>query len=37
MKNKYIKIANILETKFREVVKYFSEDLTAIRIANLSG
>jgi transposase-like protein len=37
MKNKYIKVAHISETKFREVVKYFSEDLTATQISNLTG
>ena len=37
MKNKYIKVAHILKKKFREIVKYFSEDLTATQIANLTG
>jgi hypothetical protein len=29
MKNKYIKVGYIFGEKFREIVKYFSEDLTA--------
>jgi transposase-like protein len=37
MKNKYIKVAHISESKFREIVKYFSEDLTATQITNLTG
>jgi len=37
MKNKYIKVAHISESKFREIVKYFSEDLTATQISNLTG
>ena len=37
MKNKYIKVAHISEAKFREIVKYFSGDLTATQIANLTG
>ena len=37
MKNKYIKVAHISVSKFREIVKYFSEDLTATQISNLTG
>ena len=37
MKNKYIKVSHISETKFRELVKLFSEDLTATEIAHLIG
>jgi len=36
MKNKYIKVAHISEVKFREIVKLFSEDLSATQIANLT-
>jgi len=36
MKNKYIKITHISEVKFREIVKLFSEDLSATQIANLT-
>jgi transposase len=36
-KNKYIKQAHISERKFREIIKYFSEDLNATQIANLTG
>ena len=37
MKNKYIKVGHISETKFREIVKLFSEDLSATQIANLTS
>ena len=37
MKNKYIKVAHISEEKFREIIKYFSSDLTATQIAKLTG
>ena len=36
MKNKYIKVSHISEVKFREIVKLFSEDLSATQIANLT-
>ncbi len=36
MKNKYIKVSHISEPKFREIVKLFSEDLSATQIANLT-
>ena len=35
MKNKYIKVSHISEVKFKEIVKLFSEDLSATQIANL--
>lgn len=35
--NKYIKVAHISESKFRETVKLFSEDLSATQIANLTN
>ena len=37
MKNKYIKVSHISESKFREIVKLFSEDLNATQIANLTN
>jgi transposase len=37
MKNKYVKRSIISETKFREIIKYFSYDLNATQIANLTG
>ncbi|SFV91131.1 Mobile element protein [hydrothermal vent metagenome] len=37
MKNKYIKVANISEEKFRLIVKCFSNDLSATQTANLTG
>ena len=36
MRNKYIKRAKISERKFREVLKFFAEDLTVSKISNLS-
>ncbi len=36
MKNKYIKVSHISEPKFREIVRLFSEDLSATQIANLT-
>ena len=36
-KNKYIKSAHISERKFREIVRYFSTDLNAVQISELSG
>ena len=37
MKNKYIKVSHISESKFREIVKLFSEDLNATQISNLTN
>ena len=37
MKNKYFIRSRISEKKFREIIKLFCEDLTAIQIAHLSG
>ncbi|HUQ65542.1 MAG TPA: hypothetical protein VM101_05285 [Flavitalea sp.] len=37
MKNRYLKGAHISERKVRELLKLFSEDLTATQIANISG
>ena len=37
MRNKYYKRSKISERKFREIVKYFSMDLEATKIAELSG
>ncbi|WP_295126814.1 IS1595 family transposase [uncultured Chitinophaga sp.] len=37
MKNKYLKGAHLSERKFKEILKLFSEDLTATQIANISG
>jgi len=36
VKNKYVKSSHISERKFREIVKYFSEDLNATQISNLT-
>lgn len=36
VKNKYVKSSHISERKFREIVKYFSEDLNATQIAHLT-
>ena len=36
MKNKYFNHSRIFEKKFREIIKYFSVDLTATQIAVLS-
>ena len=37
MKNRYIVRSRISEAKFREILKYFSEDIEATKIANLTG
>ena len=37
MKNKYIYRFRISEKKFREILKYFSQDIEATKIANLTG
>src|SRR6056297_402154 len=37
MNNKYVNRAKISEAKFRELVRFFSIDLTAIQIAKLTG
>ncbi|MCK7558920.1 IS1595 family transposase [Chitinophaga sedimenti] len=37
MKNKYLKGAHLSERKFKEILKLFSEDLTATQIASISG
>lgn len=37
MPNKYIKRARISEAKFRELLRYFCLDLTAVQITELSG
>ena len=37
MKNKYIKVSHISEPKFREIVKLFSEDLSATQISHLTN
>lgn len=37
MTNKYVNRAKIDEKKFREITRYFSLDLTAIQVAELSG
>ncbi len=36
-KNKYIKSSHISEAKFRNIVKYFSSDISATQIADLTG
>ena len=36
MKNKYIYRSRISEKKFREILKYFTEDIEATKIANLT-
>ena len=37
IKNKYIVRSRISEKKFREILKYFAQDIEATKIANLSG
>jgi len=37
IKNKYIVRSRISEKKFREILKYFAEDIEATKIANLTG
>ena len=37
MNNKYVNRAKISEAKFRELVRFFSLDLTAIQIAEITG
>ena len=37
LKNRYIVRSRISEAKFREILKYFSEDIEATKIANLTG
>ena len=37
MKNKYIYRSRISQKKFREILKYFAEDIDATKIANLTG
>ena len=37
MKNKYIVRSRISQKKFREILKYFTEDIEATKIANLPG
>jgi len=38
MKNKYVKVSHISDPKFKEIVKLFSEDLSATQIiANLTN
>ena len=37
MKNKCIYRSRISEKKFREILKYFAEDIEATKIANLTG
>ncbi len=36
-KNKYYKMTHISERKFREILRYFCEDITATKAAKLSG
>ena len=36
MKNKYIYRSRISEKKFREILKYFAEDIEASKISNLT-
>jgi len=36
MKNKYIIRSRISEKKFREILKYFAEDIEASKISNLT-
>ena len=36
MKNKYIVRSRISEAKFREILKYFAEDIEASKISNLT-
>ena len=37
IKNKYIYRSRISQKKFREILKYFAEDIEATKIANLTG
>lgn len=37
MKNKYVNRSKISEAKFRELIRFFSLDLTAMQIAGLTG
>jgi transposase-like protein len=37
VKNKYVTSSHISEAKFREIIKYFSEDLNATQISNLTN
>ena len=37
IKNKYIIRSRISQKKFREILKYFAEDIEASKIANLTG
>ena len=37
MRNRYCRSSKLSEAKFRELVKYFAADLTAVQIAQLSG
>jgi len=37
MKNRYVNLAHISERKFRELLKLFSQDLTAVQISQLTG
>lgn len=36
VKNKYVNSSHISEAKFREIIRYFSEDLNATQISNLT-
>ena len=36
MKNKYIVRSRISQKKFREILKYFAEDIEALKISNLT-
>ncbi len=36
-KNKYVNRSRISEKKFREIIKYFSLDLNAVQIKELTG
>ena len=36
MKNKYIVCSRISEAKFREILKYFAEDIEGSKISNLT-
>ena len=37
LKNKYIVRSRISEAKFREILKYFTEDIEASKISNLTN
>ncbi|CAC9960102.1 hypothetical protein BHECKSOX_61, partial [Bathymodiolus heckerae thiotrophic gill symbiont] len=37
VKNKYVNRSRISEKKFREIIKYFSLDLNAVQIKELTG